>query len=79
MGVREEVDFAPVELSGSVYRPLMTVQLWASVVGLPVGVVSAQVENGYWPTVRIGKRVLVNAEAVRRAAVEAGSRFEFKS
>ncbi len=78
MGVREETDFASVELSGAVYRPLMTVQLWAAVVGLPVGVVQAQVETGKWPVVHVGRRVLVNAEAVRRAAQEAGATFVFE-
>lgn len=78
MGSREEVDFASAEVTGLAYRPLMTVPLWAAVVGLPVGVVQAQVETGKWPVVHVGRRVLVNAEAVRRAAQEAGSRFVFE-
>ena len=43
MGVREEVDFAPVEVALLADRPVMTVELWASVVGLPVGVIASQV------------------------------------
>lgn len=78
MGVREEVDFAPVDVALLADRPVMTVELWASVVGLPVGVIASQVSNGYWPTVRVGKRVLINAEAVRRAAFDAGKHFVFK-
>lgn len=59
-------------------RPLMSAELWAQCIGLPVGVVEAQLSRGYWPTVTVGKRLLVNAEAVRRAASDAGARFEFK-
>ena len=50
--------------------PLMTVEVWAKAIGLDVTVVQAQVNRGYWPTIRVGKRRLVNVEAIRIKAAE---------
>jgi hypothetical protein len=55
--------------------PLMTREAFASAVGLPLGVLVAQCERGYWPQVTIGKRVLINVEALRMHAVEKGREF----
>ena len=54
--------------------PLMTRESFAAAIGLPASVVIAQVERGYWPTMKIGKRVFVNVELIRKRALEA----EFK-
>jgi hypothetical protein len=50
--------------------PIVTRERFAELIGLPVTVFIAQCERGYWPTVTIGKRCLVNVEAVRIAAVQ---------
>lgn len=45
--------------------PLMTREAFAAVVGLPLGVLIAQCDRGYWPQLTKGKRVFINVEAVR--------------
>lgn len=62
-------------LSQTTYSPLMTRQAFAQVIGLPVGVLVAQAERGYWPQVTIGKRVFINVEAVRMKAAERAAEF----
>lgn len=62
-------------LSHTAYSPLMTRQAFAQVVGLPVGVLVAQAERGYWPQITIGKRVFINVEAVRLLAAERAAEF----
>lgn len=57
------------------YSPLMTRQAFAQVIGLPVGVLVAQAERGYWPQITIGKRVFINVEAVRMKAAERAAEF----
>ncbi len=55
--------------------PLMTAERFAELIGLQPGVVQAQLDRGYWPTVRVGKRCLINLEAVRLAARQRGAEF----
>lgn len=55
--------------------PLATRERWAAAIGLPATVVIAQCERGYWPTVSIGKRVMVNVEAIRIAAAKKAEQF----
>lgn len=55
--------------------PLMTVEAWAKAIGLDITVVQAQVNRGYWPTIRVGKRRLVNIEVVRIRAAERATEF----
>jgi hypothetical protein len=50
--------------------PLMTREAFAAVVGLPIGVLIAQCDRGYWPQVTKGKRVFINVEAVRLEAIQ---------
>lgn len=52
--------------------PLMTVELFAELIGLPVGVCQAQADRQLWPIVRVGKRRFINVELVRKQALEAG-------
>lgn len=59
----------------SVLAPLMAVDAFASLIGLEASVVRAQVHRGYWPTVKVGKRLLVNVEAVRLKAAERGAEY----
>lgn len=55
--------------------PLMTRALFASAIGLPESVLTAQCEKGYWPQVTVGKRVFINVEAVRIKAAEKAQEF----
>lgn len=55
--------------------PLMTREAFAAAVGLEAGVVIAQCERGYWPVITIGKRVLVNVEAIRVLAAQKAKEF----
>ncbi|WP_368647539.1 hypothetical protein [Castellaniella ginsengisoli] len=47
----------------------MTLQAFAEASGLTIGTLRAQVYRGYWPTIKIGKKVLINLEAVRLNAI----------
>lgn len=55
--------------------PLMTREAFAQAIGLPVGVLTAQAERGYWPQITIGRRVFINVEAVRVRAAERAEHF----
>jgi hypothetical protein len=59
-----------VQRAEAVVVPLMTREAFAAAIGVPVGVLTAQCDRGYWPQVTIGKRVFINVEAVRLRAVE---------
>lgn len=48
--------------------PVMTIAAFSQLIGLEQGVLQAQVNRGYWPTIKVGKRVFVNVEAVRLRA-----------
>lgn len=55
--------------------PVMTREAFALAIGLPLGVLVAQAERGYWPQVTVGKRVFINVEAVRLKAAERAQEF----
>lgn len=55
--------------------PLMTCEAFAQASGVELSVLTAQVNRGYWPTVKIGKRRLINVEAVRVLAAERAAEF----
>lgn len=55
--------------------PLMSRAAFALAIDLPLGVLTAQCERGYWPQITIGKRVFINVEAVRLKAVEKAQEF----
>lgn len=55
--------------------PLMSRERFAAHVGLPLGVLIKQSERGYWPTVKIGKRIFINVEVVRIKAAERAAEF----
>jgi hypothetical protein len=61
---------AALALQYSAHVPFMTREAFAVAIGLPVSVLTAQAERGYWPEVRIGKRVFINVELVRKQALE---------
>lgn len=56
--------------------PLVTRELYAKACGLESGVFFAQCERGYWPLVTIGKRVMVNVEAIRLLAAQKAEQFK---
>lgn len=58
------------ESSVTISVPFLTREKFAELMGLPLPVFVAQCERGYWPTVKVGKRVLVNVELVRKQALE---------
>lgn len=43
--------------------------------GIELSVFQAQCNRGYWPTVKVGKRVFINVEAVRIKAAERATEF----
>ena len=53
----------------------MTREAFASAIGLPIGVLIAQADRGYWPQITVGKRVFINVEAVRLKAAERAQEF----
>lgn len=55
--------------------PLMTREAFAQAIGLPLGVLIAQAERGYWPQIKVAKRVFINVEAVRQKALERAEEF----
>lgn len=44
----------------SLYVPLYTQERFAEIIGLPVGVIRAQIKRGYFPVVRIGRYTFIN-------------------
>ena len=55
--------------------PLMTREAYAIASGLPLGVVEGHIQRGLIPLVKVGKRSLVNVEALRIKAAELGETF----
>ena len=53
--------------------PILTAEKFAEAVGLPVGVVEAQLDRRLLPCLRIGKRRFINIEALRQKCVLEGS------
>ena len=58
--------FAAVPIS----VPVLSAEKFAELVGLPVGVVKAQMDRRILPCLKIGKRRVVNMEALRKLAEE---------
>lgn len=61
----------PIALS----MPLMTLEAFSKAIGLELTVLKAQQARGYWPTLRVGKRVFINVEVVRIKAAERAAEF----
>jgi hypothetical protein len=51
---------------------ILTAEKFAELVGLPVGVVDAQLDRRILPVIKIGKRRFVNLEALRQRAISEG-------
>lgn len=52
---------------------ILTAERFADLVGLPVGVVEAQLDRRILPVFKIGKRRFVNLEALRQRVITEGS------
>jgi hypothetical protein len=50
--------------------PLVTREKWALLTGLSVPTIFSGCDRGFWPVVHVGRRVLINVEAVRLAAAK---------
>jgi len=50
--------------------PLMTIEAFAEAIGMTLATLRGQVYRGYWPTLKIGKKVFINLEAVRLIAIQ---------
>jgi hypothetical protein len=74
MGAKDDFVNIPLDgrgfLSVSVQSPLMTRELFAEIIGLPLSVLIAQCEKGYWAQIHVGKRVFINLELVRKQCLE---------
>lgn len=55
--------------------PVMTREAFAQAIGLPLGVLVAQAERGLWPQIKVGKRTLINVEAIRIKAAQRAEEF----
>jgi hypothetical protein len=65
---KEAVAVAVAAMSLSV--PLVTRQRFAEMTGLPLGVIQSQCDRGYWPTVKVGRYLLINMASLQRACLE---------
>lgn len=55
--------------------PLMTPVAFSRALGIEHSVFQAQCNRGYWPTIKVGKRVFINVEAIRIKAAERAAEF----
>lgn len=55
--------------------PLMTPAAFSLAMGIEHSVFQAQCNRGYWPTIKVGKRVFINVEAIRIKAAERAAEF----
>lgn len=64
---------------GFLFCPAVTAEKFAELTGLPVGVVDAQLDRRILPVVKLGKRRLVNLEALRLIAQTQASSASIKT
>jgi hypothetical protein len=53
--------------------PILSAEKFADAVGIPIGVVEAQMDRRLLPVSRIGKRRFVNLELLRKKCISEGS------
>lgn len=58
--------------------PIMTAEVFSQHTGLPLGVVNAQLDRRILPVLRLGKRRVVNLEALRLIAQSQASEASIK-
>jgi len=59
--------------------PVMTREKFTELTGIPSGVLNSQIDRGYWPTIKVGKRSLINIEAVRLNALLGADSYGLKA
>jgi hypothetical protein len=57
----------------------MTREKFTELTGIPSGVLNSQIDRGYWPTIKVGKRSLINIEAVRLNALLGADSYGLKA
>lgn len=62
-------------LSVAMAMPLMTPSAFSQAMGIEHSVFQAQCNRGYWPTIKVGKRVFINVEVIRIKAAERAAEF----
>ncbi|GAQ30430.1 hypothetical protein K6V18_06600 [Ralstonia insidiosa] len=62
-------NFSGAALPHPLSVPVMTREAFAAAIGLPLTVLAAQCDRGYWPTLKIGKYSFINVELVRKSAL----------
>lgn len=65
----------PNRIAIAMAMPLMTLEAFSKAIGIELTVLKAQQSRGYWPTIKVGKRVFINVEAVRIKAAERAAEF----
>lgn len=65
----------PSRIAIAMAMPLMTPAAFSMAMGIELSVFQAQCNRGYWPTIKVGKRVFINVEAVRIKAAERATEF----
>lgn len=68
--MREHNDVGQLLSMASGTPPLMTRQRFSELIGLPEGVLNAQIDKGYWPIVKIGKYSFVNVALLNKQLLE---------
>lgn len=62
-------------LSIAMAMSLMTPTAFSQAMGIEHSVFQAQCNRGYWPTIKVGKRIFINVEAIRIKAAERAAEF----
>lgn len=62
-------NFGGLPLQQLLAVPVMTREAFANAIGLPLSVLAAQCDRGYWPTLKVGKYSFINVELVRKSAL----------
>ena len=57
-------------LSIAIQSPIMTRELFSEITGLPLSVLIAQCDKGYWAQIKVGKRVFLNLELIRKQCLD---------
>ncbi len=70
MGANDNFEKPSIGLVGQSPVPLMSRELFAQSIGIPVGVIDGWVDRGYLMTVSIGRYSLVNVELLRKQCLE---------
>ncbi len=65
------------DVVGFLFCPLLTAEAFSEASGMPLGVVQAQMDRRILPVVRLGKRRMVNVEALRQRALSDSQSFDF--